>query len=382
MLMTDRGAQLDELLGLSIAEFDIPDDVYARAVARYEHAAAALAEHWPEGAGEIYPQGSIRLGTVTAPVNHAGEYDFDLVCRRELVPQSTTKQELKLDVGTGLAGYVATGPQGRPRLSEGKRCWTLDYPREPFHMDVLPAIPDPDATGTAILLTDRELREWQHSDPIAFADWFHARMRTELVQLSEAVAKRMDIEQAPPSALKTTLQRTVQALKRHRDIHFASAPKDGPASVIITTLAARAYRGGGSLLEVLLDVSARMPGLVEHQNGLWLIPNPVAPEENFADRWNRHPERARRFFDWMERARADFAGLGSDLGLDTVLEKMAESFGEIPARRAGKRFGGEIVSVRGKGALGVAATGLLGPRSTRPVPSHTFHGDAPSSRRP
>lgn len=104
---------------------------------------------------------------------------------------------------------------------------------------------------------------WQeNSDPIAFADWFHDRMRAELIQLEEAVvAKRMEIEQAPPSARKTMLQRAVQALKRHRDMHFQGATEDAPASIIITTLAARAYSPGGSLHEVLGDISARMPDL-------------------------------------------------------------------------------------------------------------------------
>jgi len=360
MLLAERTEQLDELLGISIAGFDIPDSLYARVISRYEHTASALADYWPDGAGLIYPQGSIRLGTVTAPIDREGEYDLDFVCRRELL----------------------LGPDGQPLLKEGGRCWTLDYPKEPFHMDVLPAIPDDGlgASKTAILITDRDEALWLNSDPIAFADWFHARMREELIQLSEAVAKRMEIERAPASELKTALQRAVQALKRHRDIHFRGSTKDAPASVIITTLAARAYRPGGSLHEVLVDITARMPGFVERDEAGWRIANPVASEENFADRWEGHPKRVQQFFDWIERAQSDFAGFGSERGVDTVLVKLAESFGEVPARFARERLGGEVRQMRDRRLLGVAATGALGSAGRR-VPQHTFHGDPPEPRR-
>jgi hypothetical protein len=378
MLTTDRSTQLDELLGISIAEFDIPDHIYKRAVERYEHAASWLADCWPDGQGEIYTQGSIRLGTMIAPVNSQDEYDIDLVCRRDIVKETTTQRQLKRGVGGALADYVASRPEGHPQLREGKRCWTLDYTHEPFHMDVLPAIPDREGLPSGILLTDRELNEWQHSNPIAYAEWFQERMSGEFLHLREAIAKRMDIEDAPPSLMKTSLQRTVQALKRHRDLYFAAGqPKDAPASIIITTLAARAYTGGGSLHEVLIGVTARMPDLVERVNGLYVIPNPVA-DENFADRWKGHPTRAERFFDWIEQAHADFAGLGEKLGVHHVLKEMARSFGELPAKRAGERLGISVTQARDAGALGIASTGLLAPTTTRPIPRHTFHGDAPT----
>jgi hypothetical protein len=382
MLTTDRGHQFDELLGRSIAEFDISDGVYARAIARYDHLAHWLAGYWPDShaGGEVYTQGSIRLGTVTRPVNPRNEYDVDLVCRRDLLETSTTKQGLKADVGLGLAEYVATGPDGAPKRHEGNRCWTLEYPEEPFHMDVLPALPDTDAMPNGILLTDRGLREWQRSNPVNYATWFRGRMVAELTTLREAsaIAKRMDVEDVPEWQVKTTLQRTVQALKRHRDLHFADVPKDRPASIIITTLAAMAYHGDGSLFEVLVDVVERMPSFIEERGGVLWISNPVQPKENFADRWRNHPDRARRFFDWMERAQHDFAGIGEERGLDRIVTKLAESFGQDPAHRASERFGTDVRNARDRGVLGISGgTGMLGAAQSRPVPRHTFHGDAP-----
>ncbi len=381
MYMSDRTEQLNELLGLSIAAFDIPDDVYARAVSRYEDAAHSLADFWPDGAGQIYPQGSIRLGTVTAPINPADEYDLDWVCRRDLSKASTSQADLKEDVGYGLQRYVARQHGGMIDLHSSKRCWTLNYVGEPFHMDVLPAIPNDDEPPNAIWLTDRELRNWQPSNPIEYAEWFQLQMEAERALLLEAIAKRMEIEQAPPSAIKTTLQRAVQALKRHRDIFFAAEECDGPASIIVTTLAAGAYSPGGGLHEVLVSVTEAMPDLVERHNGKHLIKSPVS-DENFADRWNQHPERAEHFFTWIEQAHADFAGLGAELGMDRIVESMTSTFGEEPARRAADQFGSRLRRTREEGKLGVRSSGLLVPAAGRAIPDHTFHGDAPRPNRP
>jgi hypothetical protein len=383
---SDPNLLLDELLDTSIAEFDVPRDVYERAVARYQALGNWLTDHWgddPED-GLVYPQGSIRLGTMVAPITEGAEYDVDLVCRRDLDKESTTQRELKADVGGGVAGFVASKPEGDPCRSEGKRCWTLHYPGEPFHMDVLPALPDVATAPNGILLTDRELVRWQLSNPVDFAEWFYKQMAREFgfAEKRDVLAKQMDVEEVPSWYLKTTLQRTVQALKRHRDIYFADAPEDRPASIIITTLAARAYAGTGSLYEVLLAVTERMPTLVENRDGVWWVANPVQPLENFADRWRSKPASDERFFTWMGQAQADFAAIGEERGVDRVLTKFAKSFGEGPARRAGAAFGVELRDARDAGRLGMAAgTGTLGAtlerKTTRPVPQHTFHGDAP-----
>lgn len=382
LLIPNHDDRLEELVGAAITNLDIPDALYARAVERYEDVGAWLDEHWSVSTddGVIYPQGSFRLGTVVRPINPQDQYDIDLVCRRDLLKQWTTQAELKRDVGAGLRAYVATGPDGRPTCGEGKRCWTLEYHSEPFHMDVLPAIPNVEIPSNAIWLTDKTLRVWQPSNPVDFAGWFHTRMREAFLLEREAVAKRMEVENVPDWRVKTTLQRTVQALKRHRDIFFAENPDDRPASIIITTLATRAYKAGGDLYETLIEVSAAMPTFVEDRDGVYWVANPVHPDENFADRWRGNPGRARNFFDWIERAHADFSGYGVDEGVDRVLTKLANSFGESPAKRAGELMGLSLSKARDAGVLGVSGAGLLGLTATRPVPRHTFHGDPPSRR--
>jgi hypothetical protein len=247
---------------------------------------------------------------------------------------------------------------------------------------VLPALPNMDASSeSAIIITDKEVLRWQVSNPIAYADWFHNVMAKEIQDRLKVLAKRMDIAQVPAWEVKTTLQQTVQALKRHRDIYFTDELDQRPASVIITTLAAHAYRGGGNLYEVLDDITDKMPGFVEQDGNRYVVANPVEPKENFADRWNSKPERAMAFFRWIEQAKADFDGLARlGGGLDTVLRKMADVFGDGPAQDAGRGLSRGIVETRRQGQLRYGAgTGILaGAAATgtrRVTRDHDFHGD-------
>src|SRR6266508_2013574 len=380
--------QLEQLLDVTVKELDIPDQLYQEAVDNYEGVGTWLCRRDEDEAGagcEIYPQGSFRLGTVVRPVHNRDEYDLDLVCRKDLAKESVTQAGLKEDVGADLAEYeqAAAASASAPTLKEGDRCWTLVYPGDRFHMDILPSIPDPEGAPNAILLTDRTLRSWQHSNPIDYAAWFRRRMQQEFVELREAMAKalRRDVADVPEWQVKTTLQRAVQILKRHRDIFFQGNPKERPASIILTTLAPRAYKGGGNLYEVLADIAGRMPSLVERRDGVWWVPNPVHGKENFADRWRAHPERAARFFAWMEHINTDLADLTGGGGFDRVIEKLAASLGEAPVRNAAERVGAAMLAERAAGRLGMAAgTGMLGVGAATRVRDHTFHGD-PAPRR-
>jgi len=380
-MYTDLDQQLDELFRSSIESLDISDAEYRLAVSRYDAVSQFLAGYWDHSSagGGVYLQGSMRLGTVTRNIHRDDEIDIDLVARRDSPKTSISQAELKADIGHGLDLFVRSRPEGLPSLEEGRRCWTLHYTG--FHLDVLPALPDADDGGTGILITDAGFRGWLASNPIRYADWFRAATRAEQLEKPKVLAKNgMDVAETPDWAVKTTLQRTVQALKRHCDIYFADDLVDRPASMIITTLAARAYRGGSSLHEVLLNVTSAMSALVENENGVYVVSNPVQPEENLADRWKDEPRRAHRFFEWAEQARLDFAGIGTQRGVDAVLEGLARIFGERAAELAGRTSGISLFQARRSGRLAMAAgTGALVTEGRGVVRPHTFHGDPGSS---
>lgn len=383
-----RGEQLDQFLGTAIEQLDISPADNKLALGYYRDLGTFLADHWVDCAagGCVYPQGSMRLGTVTRIIHRNDEYDLDAVCRRDLAKTSTSQAGLKEEVGDALDLFVKSEPDGLPWRDEGKRCWTLHYPGQLFHLDILPSLPDPDEEPNGIILTDTTLRNWQYSNPIDYADWFYLRMKAEW-ELRRAVfaeSKGMDVAAVPQWAVKTTLQRSVQALKRHRDIFFADNLEDRTASIIVTTLATKAYRGQGGLYEVLRDVVGKMPELVKYENGVYAVYNPVQPEENFADRWQKHPRRAERFFEWMAQAKADFAQVGRDLGLDRIHDAAAKALGERPARRAADTTGSDLFKSREAGRLGMlATTGTLAVDAGRTAGEHTFHGDHhPTTARP
>ncbi len=384
-MISARERQLDQLLEAAIASFDIPDGLYELAVRRYEAVGQWLSASAQQRGidADVFVQGSFRLGTVTRPIGPHDQYDIDMADRLGIGKQSVTQAQLKATVGTDLGTYIASGPEGSPTLDEGKRCWTLEYPSDPFHIDVLPAIPDPEGGPDAILLTDKNLREWQHSDPVGYADWFRTRMADEFGQLRQEMAQTMragDMEEVPEWKVKTALQRTVQALKRHRDIHFQHRPEQPPASIIITTLAAKSYTGRGSLSSVLVDVIRGMPQFVEKREGVSWVANPVQPAENFADRWREHPEIADTFFEWLARVQLDFDSLATARGLDGTLKVLATCLGEDSAKLAGAAYGTGIAALSGAGQLGLSSdTGTLSGKPRRPAPQHTFHsGDAAS----
>jgi hypothetical protein len=373
---------LSELLGHGLSQLDITVDDYLLIERTYTDVAYTLADYWEADAydGLLYAQGSVPLGTVTRKYHRNDEIDIDLVVLRDLRKDQITQAELKADVGEGLEKYLSDGPDEDPELVEGKRCWTLQYER--YHLDALPALPDSASRiGTGIILTDKSLVRWQHSDPKAYRDWFYGRMTEELAERRDVLAKRMEVESVPYPMIKTTLQQTVQALKRHRDIYFSDHLDDRPASIIITTLAALAYRGGGDLYEVLDDITDRMPYLVQRENELYVISNPVQAKENFADRWNSHPGRARMFFDWIERARRDFQAVAAGGGLNTVIKRLGEVLGPRVAQAAGAQAGAAIFDARRGGqlryAVGTGALTTTGATATtrRVTRDHDFHGD-------
>lgn len=374
---------MDALLAGTVGALDIPSGLAASAVAEYEGVARWLARRGDiDGASDwdIYPQGSFRLGTVVRPLSGGGEFDIDLVCRLAVEKMATSQADLKAKVGAELLGYVTDARRRglATKCTEGQRCWTL-VRDETFHMDVLPAIPDPDGSATGILLTDRELLRWQYSDPIAYAEWFKDQMRQELVRKQAMLAevRKSTVEQVPWYDVKTILQQSVQVLKRHRDIYFEKDPDNRPPSILITTLAAHAYSGDQHLYRAVIQSAEAMKVAVLKSNGVWSVPNPVQPNENFADKWAMHPERALRFFAWLDALAQDLTAAKEGSGLQTVARRLKESFGESPVEKAATSLGDMFRTKRERGELGMlsGSAGLVSGSAARTVPRHNFFGE-------
>jgi hypothetical protein len=349
--------QLTEELETVAKTLDLPEQLAEEAVLRYEAVAAWLGEEGSplaQYSPEIYAQGSFRLGTPVRVLRKNDEFDIDLVCRLVIAKQDTSQQELKQNVGDRLRA----APHLYDELESCRRCWRLSYPTK-FHLDVLPAIPDQDGGDTHILLTDCDLREWQHSNPIGYANWFFDRMRVVLREAREAFARaaKASIEDVPEWRVRTPLQRAVQLLKRHRDVYFEGHDENRPVSIIITTLAAHAYRQEADLYAALLNIAMTMDRYIVRCGDKWWVANPTQPEENFADKWNEKPERKDAFGRWLETLKAQITAAGRVASGDEARTAIAKGF--HPRTRTGTQIG--IVGAR-------AVPVLAGREHCRPAP--------------
>jgi len=357
MHITPRpNSDFGNLLVKAASALDILDHIYEDATLKYEDVGNWLGAESSEllrYAPEIYAQGSFRLGTVVRPMNEEDEYDIDLVCHLSINKDQTTQKDLKEMVGSRL--------KKRDDLAKilklSRRCWTLEYlpenqmPR--FHMDILPAIPNIERPPTGILLTDTELKLWQKSNPIAYADWFYERMKAIFQEKRAALAEKIqaaNVEEVPEWQVKTPLQTAVQILKRHRDIHFQDKQDVKPVSIIITTLTARAYENQPDVYDALSSIVQKIeanwgkPGFVEYRNDKWWVANPVDDGENFADKWNEYPERREAFMEWMKKVRSDITSAASKGTLNESVDALAPVLGRRTMARAAQDLGLSVSS--------------------------------------
>lgn len=382
-MLSGQERRLDEILNRIAQSLDISPTDYERAVKSYGAVGAWLEDGFEAGSypdslakPEIYPQGSIKIGTVVKPLRDSEDaYDVDIVCELQYLHiawSSKNAEIVKQLVGNRLKAH---GTYRDKMKDEGKRCWTLEYAKDNgigFHIDVLPCVPDPERgaeitqnnpgnantrteiTKTTIALTDKDedrnpSYEWRSSNPKGYAEWFRRQntnfeefatnQKPEILERSQypetLEALYASIEEVPDQLVRTPLQRTIQILKRHRDIRFGRKsekdplvnPKFKPISMIITTLTSRLYEGEGDVFSSLKNILTKLshyaalienryavlhetvaqPELIRRgEDGTWEIQNPVNPSENFADRWHEdNHARAKAFFRWVACVRGD-----------------------------------------------------------------------------
>ena len=367
---------ISQLLDATVETLDISSQQYEQAVGRYKDLGQWLVE---QGIGEpdVYPQGSFRLGTVLRPTA-GGDFDIDLVFLRLLAKESINQDGLRAQAGQLLRDYITArgAGNGSPALKERGRCWELIYSGDRFHMDVLPVIPDPDGDDTAVLLSDRDLFLWQHSNPIGYADWFWRSMGDAVAvgRAQLAAALNRTVEDVPRWLVRTTLQRVVQLLKLHRDNFFRDNLQNKPASILITTLATHAYSGESDLFEAFRWVAHDLPYHIEWRDRTWWVPNPAHEEENFADKWNSNRDRKRHFDRWIEALVVDTERWAKSIGIDEAARSLGVTFGTGPVQAGAKRVGASLSALVPTAALGVTNQGRLTPNGGTKIQPHRFHG--------
>ena len=118
-----------------------------------------------------------------------------------------------------------------------------------------------------------------------------------------------------------------------------------------------------------------MNQFVLDRDGIGWVPNPVLPEENFADKWRLNPRLRDAFEAWSGQVLRDLRAAADCRGLDRVVRRLSDVLGPEVARSA-ESFGRSHSSARETGVLTTASgSGLLvAGGSGCQLPDHTFYG--------
>lgn len=355
--------QAEEYLAAMAKALEIPQSRYEQAERSYKSVGSWLERDASQVQGyapETYVQGSFKLGTATRPESAEEQYDIDCVCNlRNVTKMKMSQVELKAMIGDELELYRKDKNMNKA-LQEGRRCWTLEYADEAqFHMDIVPAIPneadqralfeayrlDAQFAETAISITDNEettyhhvTQDWPRSNPRGYAEWFKARMGDVFVKGRQQILNEMrskgvtaSVEDIPVYRVRTPLQSAIMILKRHRDTMFADDPTDKPISIILSTLAAHAYNGETTIGVALMAILVGMEEPIKYDGVKYIIANPTDGTENFADKWEKKPERKDAFYSWLAQAREDFSAAANLVEHRRIGSVLSDRMGSVLA---------------------------------------------------
>jgi hypothetical protein len=374
-------SSLDEILILVAIGLQLPKSKRELATQKYHSVGEYLEKEGSPFYGanlDIYPQGSMAIGTTVKPRKNE-EYDIDLVLQMDHTPHHDNPVHL-LDT---LESYLRANGNYADIVERRNRCVCLNYAGD-FHLDIIPATPDlaKFTCDSCVVVPDRELKEWSPSNPLGFARWFNLQAFEEHHGLMFAECRVHPVPGEEPGTQKPPLKRVVQLLKRHRDVFFNGGKKT--PSIILTTLAGNASHELGSgqysvadlFYKVLVYIQKRIEAA--HPRQIKVL-NPTNPEEVFSEKWEKHPERYRKFADWVEEAIADVQALAHAKSKEDVAAILGKMFGDTRVSEAIKAQASALAKARGEGGLGVAAgTGIISSvpsETSRPVRQHTFYGD-------
>ena len=367
-------AQVDDLLMRICVELQLDEtrsklaEANYRAVGRWLESQNLVARLRPA----IYPQGSMFLDTTVKPLS-GDEYDLDFVCEFKC---GTNFFRNPVDALNLIERSLRANDIYDPMVQRKNRCIRLNYARE-FHLDILPACKDPQNGGTCILVPDRQLSEWTPSNPKGFGSWFNNRART--------ITGRTLLEKAAPLPVQQTAERKpplklcVQLWKRWRDIRYRNNPEAAPASIVLTTLAGRSYRGEESVTAAMENILEETSRAIQSAHPRLFVLNPSNGDEDLSERWASQPGAYREFVSGVTDFNAQWKALLQARGIEKVTRALEGLFGEEVAKRVVEKQTREIEATRARNGLGIKktsgiVTGLAG-TSVMPIRPNTFYGE-------
>jgi hypothetical protein len=303
----DRNVNLDALLARIAESIQLDDTRKERMESAYNAIDSLFSSDdifWNKVKYEIYPQGSVKIGTTIKPQG-VDEFDLDIVVH---IQDNWQKYTSSLIYGQ-LKRVLSDSSHYSERIELKNRCIRVNYSGD-FHMDILPGVQEFSYDPNTIKIPDRELHNWVSSNPRGYADWFLEKASTVRVLLLEKAFAQEDLD-LEEFAKKEPLKRAVQLLKMYRNEFFKSDPDYKTSSIIITTLAAQFYGGEPSIYETIENVINQINKQIYSRSILEVL-NPKNSKENFAEEWKTDSNLYKRFCDFNKHMMVSWIELRND----------------------------------------------------------------------
>jgi hypothetical protein len=357
-------------LQLSTTDFKLAEQHYKAVGEWLEAEGSELARYQPK----IYPQGSLPMGVTNKPV-FKEEYDLDFIC--ELIIKS--HEILPDELFASFERRIRENCDYAARMERGNRCIKLKYAHN-FHLDIVPACSNAWAGEGQVKIPDREQKNWKDTNSRAYVKWFNDIADGNLIYARSDHAEPLTPQESLEE--KSPLKCAVQIMKRYRDIAFKKMPDLAPASIVLSTLAAEAYREirgvelRSSVFEIvaliLHNISRKIANCPCEILQVW---NPVnLVPEDLGERWQNNPDAYFEFTHWVSGFNVKWHELRTMRGTQVAI-LLKEMFGEQLTIEALREDTLEYVENHSLGQLWIKPTGIL---TTSPtliqVPRNTFYG--------
>lgn len=371
----NKYVQLDDLLDRMAESLQLDKTRYELMIQHYE-----AIKKWIEADElffkpfkyELYPHGSVRIRTTVKPIGK-DEFDLDIALHLKIQWSNHTPEKIYSELKRRLSEHSIY----KEKMELKNRCIRLNYSGD-FHMDILPGIQETEWDEDKLRIPDRLLGYWVSSNPRGYAKWFLNKANTVKISLLE---KALRAENLPSNDYedKKPLQRAVQLIKRYRDIYFQDDDSFKTSSIVLTTIAGLNYNGEESIFLAVENIINQIRQHTFYNSTRIKVLNPVNPEEDFTDKWEKEPRYYQAFRAFCEHLYEQWQELKKDNGIISEGRILKGLFGDDLYSRAQISQVDIIEKARNANQLGInrnsGIIGGIGVATTAPVKSNTFFGD-------
>lgn len=310
----NRDNQLDNILARMAESIQLDETRRLKMITSYEAIENLLnADDFFEKIDfEIYPQGSVKIGTTVRPSGR-NEFDLDIVVHlivdwNEYTPEKIYNELKRVLKNSGHHEHM---------VELKNRCIRLNYSGD-FHMDILPGVQENSYDNTLLKVPDRNLGDWVSSNPKGYAEWFLKRNNSITSWILEKAYAKEDLP-ADDFVSKKPLQRSVQLLKKYRDEYFTGNEANATSSIILTTIAGQLYDGEDSIFKSIDNIVTKIKNDIAisslHGEKKIQVLNPVNSSEDFTDKWEDEPNLFEHFKKFINHLGEEWDKLKREIGV-------------------------------------------------------------------